>query len=112
MKIAFTANGTTWDSLIDPLFGRTEFIVVYDDSTHELNSIDNRAAKNEVHGAGTATAQKLFELKPDVLITGNGPGGHANAALSHLKLKIYVNAHEMTLREAYENFTKGNLKEV
>jgi predicted Fe-Mo cluster-binding NifX family protein len=112
MKIAFTAGGPNWDSLIDPLLGRTEFIVVYDDNTNELDSIDNRAAKNEVHGAGTVTAQKLLELKPDVLITGNGPGGHANAALRHLKLKIFVDAHGMTLREAYENFTKGNLKEL
>jgi LysM repeat protein len=28
MKIAFTAAGTTWESLIDPRFGRTEFIVI------------------------------------------------------------------------------------
>jgi predicted Fe-Mo cluster-binding NifX family protein len=112
MKIAFTSAGTTWDALIDPRFGRTEFIVVYDEASRELSSFDNSAVKNEAHGAGTATAQKIFELKPDVLITGNGPGGNAAAALSHLNIKIFADAHGMTLSEAYENYNKGNLKEI
>jgi predicted Fe-Mo cluster-binding NifX family protein len=43
MRIAFTANGTTWESMIDPRFGRTEFIVVYDEETKELTTFDNFA---------------------------------------------------------------------
>ena len=31
MKIAFTSKGTNWDSMIDPRFGRTEFLLVYDE---------------------------------------------------------------------------------
>ena len=30
MKIAFTAVGKDWDAIIDPRFGRTEYIVVFD----------------------------------------------------------------------------------
>jgi predicted Fe-Mo cluster-binding NifX family protein len=112
MKIAFTAIRTTWDSLIDPRFGRTEFIVIYDEESQELSSFDISAVKNEAHGAGTATALKIFEMKPDVLITGNGPGGNASAALKHLKMKIFADAHGMTLREAYENYKNGKLREV
>jgi predicted Fe-Mo cluster-binding NifX family protein len=112
MKIAFTATGTSWDSMIDPRFGRTEFIVLHDEESQELISIDNWAVKNETHGAGTATSQKIFELKPDVLITGNGPGDNASGALKHLKMKIFVNAHDMTLRQAYNNYKDGNLKEI
>jgi len=111
MKIAFTAAGTAWDSAIDPRFGRTEFIVIYDEETKELSSVDNSTVKNEAHGAGTATAQKMFELKPDVLITGNGPGGNASGALRHLKMKIYIDAQNMTLREAYEGYKNGKLRE-
>ena len=30
MKIAFTTKGTDWDSNMDPRFGRTEYIFIYD----------------------------------------------------------------------------------
>lgn len=112
MKIAFTANGTTWESMIDPRFGRTEFIVVYDEETKELTTFDNSAIKEEAHGAGTATVQKLYDMKPDVLITGNGPGENAAAALKHLNIQIFVNAQNMTLQQAYENYKTGNLKKL
>ena len=112
MKIAFTAVGTTWDALIDPRFGRTEYIVIHDEESQELIAVDNSAVKNEAHGAGTATAQKIFELKPDVLITGNGPGENAANALKHIKMRIFIDAHDMNLKQAYENYKNGKLKEI
>jgi predicted Fe-Mo cluster-binding NifX family protein len=112
MKIAFTAAGTTWDSMIDPRFGRTEYIVLHDEDTKELSVTDNSAVKDEAHGAGTATSQRIYELKPDVLITGNGPGETAAKALAHLKMKIFVGAQELTLRQAFEKYKAGELKEV
>ena len=112
MKIAFTATGTEWDSMMDPRFGRTEYIVLYDDESKELNIVDNSAVKNEAHGAGTATSQRIFDLKPDVLITGNGPGENAANALKHIKMKIYVDAHDITVRQAYENYKSGKLREL
>jgi predicted Fe-Mo cluster-binding NifX family protein len=111
MKIAFTASGTSWESKIDPRFGRAEFLVIYDEANGTLSSIDNSSVKNEAHGAGTATAQKIFEISPDVLITGNGPGDHAATALRLSKMKILVNAHDMTLKQAYEQYQKGLLNE-
>ena len=112
MKIAFTSTGKTWDSIMDSRFGRTEFIVVYNEETKELEVFDNSAVKNEAHGAGTATAQKMYELKPDVLITGNGPGETAATALKKLNMKIYVDAHDLTLEQAYESYRNGALTEI
>ncbi len=112
MKIAFTSQGTEWDSMMDPRFGRTEYIVLYDDESKELSIVDNSTVKNEAHGAGTATSQRIFELKPDVLITGNGPGENAANALKHIKMKIFVDAQDMTLRKAYENYKSGKLREL
>lgn len=109
MKIAFTSTGKTWDSLIDPRFGRTEYLVLYDEETQQLQVVDNSQVKNEAHGAGTATAQRIYALKPDVLITGNGPGDTAASALKHIKMKIFVHAHNMTLKQAYEEYKKGTL---
>ncbi|MBL7128674.1 MAG: NifB/NifX family molybdenum-iron cluster-binding protein [Ignavibacteria bacterium] len=111
MKIAFTAKGTEWDSLIDPRFGRTEFIVIYDDEKNELFHDDNRDIESVAHGAGPQTAQKLFELTPDVLVTGNGPGGNAARVFEQSDIKIYVGANEMTVQEAFDAYKKGELKE-
>ncbi len=111
MKIAFTATGKDWGAMIDPRFGRTEYIVVYNESTEELSVIDNSAVKNEAHGAGTATSQKIFELSPNVLITGNGPGDNAAIALEKMDMKIFVGAQDLTIKQAYELYKKGDLKE-
>lgn len=112
MKIAFTSTGKTWDSIMDSRFGRTEFIVVFNEETKELEVVDNSAVKNEAHGTGTATAQKMYEIKPNVLITGNGPGETAATALKNLNMKIYVDAHNLTLEQAYESYRNGALKEI
>ncbi|HOC36170.1 MAG TPA: NifB/NifX family molybdenum-iron cluster-binding protein [Tenuifilaceae bacterium] len=112
MRIAFTSTGKSWDSIIDSRFGRTEYIVIFDEETKTLELVDNSAVKNEAHGAGTATAQKMYEVKPDVLITGNGPGETAATALKRLNMKIYVDAHNLTLEQAYESYRNGALKEI
>jgi predicted Fe-Mo cluster-binding NifX family protein len=108
MKIAFTAKGTRWDSMMDPRFGRTEFLLIYDEEKDELTHFDNRDTESEAHGAGPKTAQKLFELHPDVLITGNGPGDNASRVLENAEISIYTGAGNLTVREAlsaYRNHT-------
>jgi predicted Fe-Mo cluster-binding NifX family protein len=111
MKIAFTAKGIDWDAQIDPRFGRTDYIVVYDEEADTLTNTDNREVEGIAHGAGPQTAQKLFDLAPDVLITGNGPGGNAAAALQKAKLKIFTGAGGMTVKEAFEAYKKGSLQD-
>ncbi len=110
MKFAFTTKGTTWDSMMDPRFGRTEYILVYNDVEDKFSHYDNRAIANEAHGAGPQTAQKLFELSPDVLITGNGPGGNAATVLKKADMKIYIGAGEMSVKESFDAYKKGTLK--
>jgi len=110
MKIAFTTKGTEWDSMMDPRFGRTEYLIVYNEDKNELIHFDNRTIENEAHGAGPKTAQKLFELNAGVLITGNGPGGNAANVLEQAGIKIYVGAGLMTVKEAFEAFKNNELK--
>jgi len=40
MKIAFTTKGTEWDSMMDPRFGRTEFLLIYDEENNEFTHFD------------------------------------------------------------------------
>ena len=110
MKIAFTTKGTEWDSAMDPRFGRTEYFLIYDEEKEELIHIDNRDSANDAHGAGPKTAQKLFKFNPNVLITGNGPGGNAAAVLERSGIKIFIGAGEMTVKEAYGSYKNNALK--
>jgi predicted Fe-Mo cluster-binding NifX family protein len=112
MKIAFTTKGETWDAAMDPRFGRTEFLLLFDDQNDKLEVFDNRSIAEQAHGAGTKTAQKLFEMNPDVLITGNGPGGNASMVLEKSGIKIYAGAGQMSVKEAFEAFKKGTLEKV
>lgn len=109
MRTAFTSKGTDWDSMMDPRFGRTEFLLVYDEENGELIHFDNRAIEDVAHGAGPRTAQKLFELKADVLITGNGPGGNAASVLEKAGVKVFTGAGEMTVREALNAYKNNAL---
>ncbi|MBN3034608.1 MAG: NifB/NifX family molybdenum-iron cluster-binding protein [Bacteroidales bacterium] len=112
MRIAFTTRGTDWDAMMDPRFGRTEFFLVFDEKTGVLTHFDNRETGNEAHGAGPKTAQHLFNLNPDILITGNGPGGNAASALEKSGIMVYYGANEMTVREAYEAYKNDELSTV
>lgn len=111
MKIVFTSKGTTWDSPIDPRFGRTEYFLIFDEGNNKLSHFDNRSIVNDAHGAGPKTAQKLFELGAEVLITGNGPGGNAATVLEKSGTKIYIGAGEMTVKEAYAAYKENSLVE-
>ena len=111
MKIAFTTKGTSWDSKIDPRFGRTEYLLVFDEENNETKTVDNREVSQEAHGVGPKTAKLIFDLGVDTLITGNGPGGNAATVLEKSGTKIFIGAGDNTVKEAYDAFKKGTLKE-
>ncbi|MBI9071194.1 MAG: NifB/NifX family molybdenum-iron cluster-binding protein [Melioribacteraceae bacterium] len=109
MKIIFTSKGKDWDSKIDPRFGRTEFILTYDTEKDLLENYDNSSVAEEAHGAGPRTAKIIYDLTPDVLITGNGPGNNAISVLNELKMEIYTGAENLSIKEALEAYKKGTL---
>ena len=110
MKIAFTSTGPDWDADIDPRFGRTAFLLVYNEEKDEFEHYDNRDIENTAHGAGPRTAQKLFDFYADVLITGNGPGGNAGQVLEKAGIKVYAGAAGMSVKEAYHAYKSKELK--
>ena len=111
MKIAFTAKGKKWNSKIDPRFGRTDYLLVYDTDNAELKPYDNRDISNEDHGAGPKTAKLMYDTGAEVLITGNGPGENAAIALEKAGVKIYTGAGKMNVKEALEAYNTKQLKE-
>ncbi len=110
MKIAFTSKGKGWDDMIDPRFGRTDFLLIWDEEKEELTAFDNRNINSVAHGAGPQTAQKLSEFGAQVLITGNGPGGNALNILSRMDVTIYFGAGSMTISQAYDAYKNNQLQ--
>jgi len=96
--------------MMDPRFGRTEYFLVYDEKTEEVTVYDNRDVQDEAHGAGPKTATELFKLGPNVLITGNGPGGNAATVLERAGVEIYIGAGDMTVKEAIEAYKNNKLE--
>ncbi len=111
MKILFTAKGGNWDSQMDPRFGRAEMFVLYDEESDTLKSFSNDEAKEKAHGVGLQSAKKALDMGSDVIITGNGAGEKALEILNRSDVKIYVGAGDMSLKEAYEAYKNGRLKE-
>ncbi len=109
MRLAITVKEDSWDSKVDPRFGRTEHFLIYDEENDNTDFIDNSDITGEAHGVGPLAAQKMFEVKPDAIITGNGPGNKAAAVLSRSNIEIYVGADGMTAKEAYRAFKDGKL---
>jgi predicted Fe-Mo cluster-binding NifX family protein len=111
MKILFTSQGKEWNSNMDPRFGRAAWLLIYDEEKDYLEAIDNQEVQKEAHGAGTATAQKVFEHKPNVIITGNGPGGSAAKVLKMFNPKIFTIQEECSIAEAFEKYKNREMDE-
>jgi len=111
MKIVFTAKGDSWESLVDPRFGRMEMLVTYDEEKTLLQVQANDETEEMEHGAGLQTAKKVLKLNPDVIITGNGAGGKALDILKTSNVKIFVGAGDMTLKDAYNAYKNSQLEE-
>ena len=112
MKIVFTAKGNNWDSQMDPRFGRAEMFLVYDDQSDTLEDISNKQTENMEHGVGPKTSKIMIELEANVVITGSGAGGNALEILKSTGIEFYTGAGDMTIKEAYESYKKGELKKV
>jgi len=110
MKIAFSTKGEGWDAEMDPRFGRAAYFLIYDEDKDTLETADNGKVADMAHGAGPQAAQLLFQYKPDVLITGNGPGGNADRVLRQTGIKIYIGAMSGTVKQAYDKYKNNELK--
>ncbi len=112
MKIAFTAQGTKWESQMEARFGRADYFFIYDEEKDEVEIIDNRSSENEAHGAGPKAAQSIAEKKVQILITGNGPGGNASTILEKIGIKTFIKAGEMTIKQAYDAYKANKLSTI
>ncbi len=112
MKVAITAQGKGSDaeSVVDPRFGRAQWIIVVDTETGDVRTHDNTLNLNAVSGAGVQTASNVVDFGAEAVITGN-VGPKAFRTLSAADVRIFL-VEKCTVQEAVNKFKKGELKEV
>jgi predicted Fe-Mo cluster-binding NifX family protein len=112
MKIAITSQGTELSSQMDPRFGRSRYLVIFDTDTagNKLKVIDNEAAVQAAHGAGVATAQTVIRENVDMVVSGNfGPNAFRVLNAAGIKAAALPGA---TVEEAIEMVRQNKLNPI
>jgi predicted Fe-Mo cluster-binding NifX family protein len=109
MRICFTSQGKTMESIVDSRFGRCAWFVFVDPKTEEIEAVRNLAVE-AFRGAGVVAAQTVTEKKVKAVITGN-IGPNALAILRQAGVSVYQ-AAGMTVRKALEKYKQGKLAEL
>jgi predicted Fe-Mo cluster-binding NifX family protein len=110
MKIVITVTSPTFDSEVDPRFGRGAYLLVVDLDTLEWKAQSNPGVTSS-GGAGIAAAQFVTGQEVDAVISGDF-GPHAFQALDAANLPMYVLGNCRTVREVVAQFTAGQLQRV
>lgn len=110
MKIVVTAKDPSPSSQIDPRFGRTAFLLLFDTENDHWETVDNTSANSAEHGAGVQAAQTVCGLGADVVITGD-VGPKAFAVLAAGGVKVYRGGSRTALN-AVEAFQQKQLQEL
>ena len=107
-KIAVSSEGPTLDDYVDPRFGRAGGFVVVELPDMKVEYIDNGASQTMAMGAGIETAERMARAGVEVVISGY-VGPKAFDALTAAGIRICQDVEGVTVREAVERFTRGEL---
>lgn len=110
MKIAIATVGKTLDSPVDARFGRCPYFLIVDSKTDEFEAIENTAGQT-FRGAGISAAQMIATKSVEVVMAGNF-GPNAVNVLNSAGVKIFGGISGITAKEAFEQYKKGELKEM
>lgn len=106
MKIAVTAVGEKLSDNLDPRFGRTEKIIIYDLEATSYEVLDNSESLNASGGAGIKTAEKIVNTNSTVVITGDC-GPKAMNVLNAAKVKVFY-SKALTVEDAINEYKEKN----
>ncbi len=110
MKVAFTAQGNGWYEKVDLRFGRAKGFFIVDTESEQTEYLDNTVNLEAAHGAGTSAAQNVINSGVQALVTGS-VGPKAGSVLKAAGINVYTVEGGTTLKEAFERFKQGKLKE-
>ena len=109
MKVCFSSNGNSSDSVMDPRFGRAAYFAIADTETMEFEIIENAAAASG-GGAGITSGQLMVDKEVKAVITGN-VGPNAMNVLKAAEIEVYKGSL-VSVKENLEKFKKGLLDKI
>ena len=104
MRIILTVNSPSFDSEVDPRFGRSAYLLILDTETQQWEAHANPGV-NATNGAGIQAAQFATEKKAEAVLSGDF-GPHAFEALQAAGIAMYLYADSQTARKAIERFQR------
>jgi len=107
-KIAITSEGPTLEDQLDPRFGRAAGFIIVDPQTLSFEYVDNGMSQTMAQGAGIQAAENVVQAGAKAVLTGY-VGPKAFMALDRAGIKVAQNLENMTVRQAIDQFQKGNL---
>lgn len=107
MKIVFSTEGESLESLLDTRFGRCSRFLLWDFETKTFTLIENSQNLQALQGAGIQSAQNVINTGAEALVTGHC-GPKAFKVLQAAGIPIYV-AETLPIRELIDSFEKGTL---
>ncbi len=110
MLVAVSATGPEIDRAVHSQFGRCDCFLLVDSETLEARSLPN-AFSGAASGAGTACVQMLFDEKIEAVISGQ-VGPKAYEALQGADVPVYICPQGLTVREALQRFSRGDLRKM
>lgn len=109
MKVCISSTGKDLNADVDQRFGRCQYFLIVDTETMKSETISNESILSS-GGAGIQAAQIVTKQKVNSVITGN-IGPNAFQILQAAGIKVFTSANG-TVKDALENYKKGNLKET
>ena len=107
MKICFTAQGATLESLSEDRFGRAPYFIVVESEDGSFEAIKNPYADGG-GGVGPKAAQVLIANNVKALVSGQ-VGGNAKEVLAAAGIAMYTYNAGESVKNAFDQFTKNTL---
>ena len=108
VKIAVSCDEPSLEAAVDPRFGRAAGFLIVDPGTMEFTYQENGQAQAMARGAGIQAAETVIRAGATVVLTGY-VGPKAFQALSAGGVQIAQDLANMTVRQAVERYTAGNV---
>lgn len=108
-KIAISSEGPTLEDLLDPRFGRAAGFIIVDSETQGHTYLENGLAQTMAQGAGIQAAETVVNAGAQAVLTGS-VGPKAFQVLDSAGIRIAQNLHNLTVKEAFERYQKGDVQ--
>lgn len=113
MKIAIPSTGKDMDSMVDMRFGRCPYFMIVELEGKKIKghkALENTSIRAS-HGAGITAAQLVANSGVEAIISGN-IGPKAFDVLSSTGIRIFTGAFDISVKQAVEKYTNGELQEA